>query len=234
MDLCVCTSVSAPPEKPNVEPTLTSLAQLLHQRVFHVTTRQQRYTLGIFIPIGKMSLISIPNPDLCVAWQVFRGHLFIPCFPKCSSMLGCFVSLVACVLRELGKVWVCWLHYLLQNGWGLVPYVRLQLDILISKVFSYHLLNHWVITTAKLHNLSERQLSVLLDSFICTFTSAELFAVLRLVKLQSFWMRNFELQRKFQITVKIPAIVHLPHGGDLASEEKCYLRYYVPLSMGAF
>lgn len=34
------------------------------------------------------------------------------------------------------------------------PYVRLQLDIMISKVFTYHLLNHWVITTAKLHNLS--------------------------------------------------------------------------------
>lgn len=56
---------------------------------------------------------------------------------------------------------------------GATPYVRVQLDILISKGFSYHLLKHWVITTAKLPNLSLRQRSVVLDSFMGTFTSAE-------------------------------------------------------------
>lgn len=56
---------------------------------------------------------------------------------------------------------------------GATPYVPVQLDILISRGFSYHLLKHWVITRAKWPNLSLRQRSVVLDSFMGTFTTAE-------------------------------------------------------------
>lgn len=116
---------------------------------------------------------------------------------------------------------------------GDIPYVRLQLDILISKVFSYHLLNHWVITTAKLHNLSVRQLSVLLDSFICTFTSVKLFLCFIWLNLSPFGGEislgrgNFKIGNTYysppalwRIThlrgkVPIEVIYSIEHGGFL-------------------